>query len=107
MLGFLENDGARVCLFLGFVSSLQLRLDYCCHDDDPGPMMHIVPYLRAVVEDVLAAVTHVHVSGKMHEMVLGDIGRQGIDRNTQTLVWLFLAFFSASSVSHVLLALPC
>ncbi|CAM9196738.1 unnamed protein product [Ectocarpus sp. 6 AP-2014] len=30
---------------------------------------------RAVVEDVLAAVTHVHVSGKMHEAVLGDIGR--------------------------------
>lgn len=35
-----------------------------------------MPFLRAVVEDVLAAVTHVHVSGKMHEMVLGDIGRQ-------------------------------
>lgn len=32
-------------------------------------------YHRAVVEDVLAAVTRVHVSGKMHEMVLADIGR--------------------------------
>lgn len=40
----------------------------------------IVLFLRAVVEDVLAAVTHVHVSGKMHEMVLGDIGRQETDR---------------------------
>ncbi|CAM9285200.1 unnamed protein product [Scytosiphon promiscuus] len=30
---------------------------------------------RAVVEDVLAAVTHVHVSGMMHEAVLADIGR--------------------------------
>lgn len=39
----------------------------------------IILYGRAVVEDVLAAVTHVHVSGKMHEMVLGDIGRQEIN----------------------------
>ena len=30
---------------------------------------------RAVVEDVLAAVKHVHVSGLMHEKVLADIGR--------------------------------
>lgn len=27
------------------------------------------------MEDVLAAVGHVHVSGMMHEKVLGDIGR--------------------------------
>lgn len=36
----------------------------------------LVARVRAVVEDVLAAVTHVHVSGRMHETVLADIGRQ-------------------------------
>lgn len=49
----------------------------------------ICTYPRAVVEDVLAAVTHVHVSGKMHQMVLGDIGRQdkyGIDFVTVMVV---------------------
>lgn len=38
-------------------------------------MCACVRVCRAVVEDVLAAVKHVHVSGMMHEKVLGDIGR--------------------------------
>lgn len=30
---------------------------------------------RSVVEDVLSAITHVHISGMMHEAVLANIGR--------------------------------
>lgn len=51
---------------------LAAPLDPSLMRDVFGPFLFCI---RAVVEDVLAAVTHVHVSGMMHERVLADIGR--------------------------------
>ena len=83
-LGGSYNDKClriRVCVFLVpcFCCCLQL-FRFVLFSNSAG-VVHdaIILYGRAVVEDVLAAVTHVHVSGKMHEMVLGDIGRQEIN----------------------------
>ncbi|CAN0052201.1 unnamed protein product [Laminaria digitata] len=54
---------AEACLLADVVQHLQAETG------------HKAFHPRAVVEDVLAAVKHVHVSGMMHEKVLGDIGR--------------------------------
>eukprot|EP00904_Undaria_pinnatifida_P001496 jgi/Undpi1/11347/HiC_scaffold_30.g13644.m1 len=54
---------AEACLLADVVQHLQAEAG------------HKAFHPRAVVEDVLAAVKHVHVSGLMHEKVLADIGR--------------------------------
>ncbi|CAN0368121.1 unnamed protein product, partial [Discosporangium mesarthrocarpum] len=54
---------AEACLLADVVQYLE---------DQVGPGVY---YPRAVVEDVLNSIRHVHVTGLMHEKVLSNIGR--------------------------------